>query len=358
MLELSIVIPVYNVEKYLSVCLESIITAVYGNENRIEVILINDGSTDDSGNLAEKYSLLYSWMKVIHQKNAGVAVARNKGMDAAKGKWIYFMDSDDWVPRNSISDILESVKESKDTDIFLFDAYKNESGKEYVWEHFPTDITFDREDHESGQGLIKIQEEILYPKKTPLAAPWDKVYRTEFLKKKDISFNSSLRVLDDMIFNMEAFGEANKVVYHKKKIYHYRYVPSSITNSYRPNRIEEDCIVWEYIRKYIDSFSVKEGKDRERKERLTQSYYCRVIKSFSICSRLCFFHEKNPATLKSKLDYIGQVMKQEPYKTAFQKVIIENLEWRLKVVWLMVRMKCSIGVYLLYQMNQWLEKKR
>ena len=357
MIELSIVIPIYNVEQYLQICLDSIIVSIQGNEFQVEVILVDDGSTDSSGNIAKEYSASYSWMRLIHQKNAGVAVARNKGLESANGKWIYFIDSDDWIPKNGILQILKAIKKNEVADILLFDAYKNEGSKESVWEHFSKEESFVDETKVGKEKLIKIQQQVLYPRKTPLAAPWDKVYRLEFLKKNKICFNSNLKVLDDMVYNMEAFGAANHVVYRKEKIYHYRYVSNSITNSYRPNRVEEDCKVWNYIEQSLKKRCEGVEDLTNRNESLTQSYYCRIIKSFSICCRLCFFHEKNRNSLKKKIKYVKQVMGQEPYRTAFSQVDVKKLEWRLVPVWLMVRCNYSFGIFLLHKMNQFLERK-
>ena len=356
--KLSIVIPIYNVEQYLPTCLDSIVASIQGKEQCVEVILVNDGSTDSSGRLADTYADKYSWMKIIHQKNAGVAAARNAGLKMARGSWVHFMDSDDWIPVDGISIILKAIKKNETADILLFDGYKNEGSKESSWEHFEKEESFTKENREGKEKLVKIEEQILYPRKTPLAAPWDKVYRIEFLKKHKILFNSNLKVLDDMIFNMESFGAARHVAYQKEKIYHYRYVPNSITNSYRPNRVEEDCKVWKYIEQYLEKLNEDKEQYFPRRGRLEQSYYCRIIKSFSICCRLCFFHEKNRNSLKKKLNYVKQIMKKEPYKTAFAKVKIKKLEWRLVPVWLMVKCGSPGGIYLLHKMNQYLERRR
>lgn len=111
---ISIVIPVYNVEKYLDECLNSIIKNYHTN---VEVILVDDGSTDKSGILCDKYDKEYEFISVIHKKNGGLSSARNEGIEKAKGKYIWFVDSDDYISNNSISNILEEAK--KDTDLII-----------------------------------------------------------------------------------------------------------------------------------------------------------------------------------------------------------------------------------------------
>lgn len=111
---ISIVIPVYNVEKYLDECLESIIKNYNTN---IEVILVDDGSTDKSGVLCDKYDKEHEFISVIHKKNGGLSSARNVGIEKAKGKYIWFVDSDDYISNDSISNIIEEAK--KDTDLII-----------------------------------------------------------------------------------------------------------------------------------------------------------------------------------------------------------------------------------------------
>jgi hypothetical protein len=145
-----------------------------------------------------------------------------------------------------------------------------------------------------------------------------------------------------MVFNMEAFGKAKKVGYFKHKIYHYRRVDDSITNSYSPDRVSQDMDVWEYIDSYINSNYKAED------EMFWQAYYCRIIKSFSICCRLCFFNSKNDKSFGDKLSFVKDVMATEPYTTAFKKVKLKNAQWKLKIMILMGRVKMSFGVWVLH----------
>lgn len=352
---LSIIIPVYKVEKYLNKCLDSIVNQIKGRE--AEIIIIDDGSPDHSGEIADKYALEYPFIKVIHKKNAGVAAARNTGIDSSKGAWLYFMDSDDWMAEGAVDILLRKTRESPDADVILMDAWKNVDGKEYGWEHFREEFSF--KDREKINGL---QRGALYfpgtglETKIPLAAPWDKVYRKNFLASRQIRFRQELKVLDDMVFNMEVFGEAENVAYYKEKIYHYRYVPDSITNSYKPDRVSQDCQVWKYLNSYMAEYFGRSGLDEESREELTQAFYCRIIKSFSICCRLSFFNPLNKAGLKEKIEYVKETMGREPYRTAFRSVRLKKAEWKLKAVILMGRCRFGAGIYLLYMGQSILER--
>lgn len=115
---ISVIIPVYNVEKYLKTCLDSVVNQTYEDK---EVILINDGSTDSSGLICDEYASRFNFIKVIHKKNAGPSVARNIGISEAKGKWIIFMDADDlWADKNCL-DKLHTYAEKLNLDIVRFE---------------------------------------------------------------------------------------------------------------------------------------------------------------------------------------------------------------------------------------------
>jgi len=352
--QLSIIIPVYKVEKYLKQCLESILKEVDGRQ--VEVLVIDDGSPDRCGEIADSFARAHPFVRVLHKQNEGVAAARNTGIGMAKGEWLYFADSDDWLGDGAIDVLTEKSREYADADIIMFDAWKNTGDKESGWEHFQREAVWtDR------KAIRKLQRGALYfpaaglGTEVPLAAPWDKIYRRKFLWEQGIRFVPGLKVLDDMVFNMEAFGRAGKAAYFKEKIYHYRYVPESITNSYRPGRVALDREVWDYLSEYMAGSFREDEWEEEDREKFVQAYYCRIIKSFSICCRTAFFHPENRKTLPQKVKYVKEVLGMEPYRSAFGRVAIKNAEWRLKAVICMGRLRAGGGIYLLYRAQRMAE---
>lgn len=339
---LSIIIPVFNVDKYITKCLRSILDENQISPEEVEVIVVDDGSTDNSGRIADAYAKRYQYVKVIHKKNAGVAAARNTGIHTAHGKWLYFVDSDDWLERGGVRDICEEIRKNPSADVVFMEAYQNEGHKQKAWLHFQenTDLT-------DPESIRSLQAGILYAplwsrkKNDPMAAPWDKVYRRDFLTANHLLFCERLKVLDDMIFNFEVLGAAQYVACRKIKPYHYRRVPDSITNSYKPDRVAQDKVVW----KYLFSLGIWEG---EHAEILRRAMMCRIVKSFSICCRLCFFNYKNKKRVAEKVAYVKSVMKSQPYRTAFRAARLSDLEWQLKIVALAGRYLSGWGVYLLH----------
>ncbi len=357
--ELSIIIPIYNVESYLEQCLESIVCQIRpGGESAAEVILVDDGSTDGSGRVADRFAGGYSYIQVIHQKNSGVAAARNRGTDRAQGEWLYFMDADDWLAEEGISLLYRAIRKHREADLILLDAYQDAGTRCMPWEHFGTDQVW------TGQPEIdRLQRAVLYyhmdypHMKTPLAAPWDKVYRRAFLKKQGIVFCEELAVLDDMIFNMEVFGRAKRVSYEKSKIYHYRRVATSITNAYKANRVDQDRKVWRYIVNYREG-QVRGGFwNQEEEKAFTQAYYCRIIRSFAICCSRNFYHRANGKSHRRKQAYVREVLHSSPYEEAFEKVRMCHLEWRLRIVVWLVRKRMHRGLYLLFLLQKLLSER-
>ena len=214
--------------------------------------------------------------------------------------------------------------------------------RQEAWLHFQADT--DLRDPES---IRRLQGGILYAplwdrkENDPMGAPWDKVYRRDFLIMNHLLFCERLKVLDDMVFNFEVFGAARYVACRKIKPYHYRRVPDSVTNSYKPDRVAQDRVVWSYL------FSLGMW-DGEHAEILRRAMMCRIVRSFSICCRLCFFNHKNKKRLVENVAYVNSVIKSEPYRTAFRAARLSDLEWQLKVVTLAGRLRSGWGMYLLH----------
>ena len=123
---ISVIVPIYNSEKYLEQCIESIINQKYSN---LEIILVNDGSVDGSLKICEKYAKKDNRIKVIDKKNEGVSVARNVGMEVSSGQWISFIDSDDWIDPDMFEKMLAKSKDD-DFDVIMCNCYINKNNNE------------------------------------------------------------------------------------------------------------------------------------------------------------------------------------------------------------------------------------
>ena len=175
----SVIVPVYNVKEYLEQCLDSIIHQTLSN---IEIILVNDGSTDGSDEICKKYAALDGRVILINQKNAGLAAARQAGLNVAKGEYIGFVDSDDRVNNK----FLESVIISENTDIIHFGYQKElKSGNKIPCCKFKDQT---------------INKELYFQKEFYSSSACSCFFRNEFLKKHEITFNESVKYSEDREF--------------------------------------------------------------------------------------------------------------------------------------------------------------
>ena len=215
---ISVIIPVYNVEDYLHYAIESLEKQTYKN---FEIILVNDGSTDDSGKLCDKYSEKYSNVRVFHKENGGLSDARNFGVQKAEGEFITFLDPDDYLEAYSL-ELLADIQEKHNCDIVstrvkateLYNVYSNHSLTE---EDFKNVIVMDHD---------IFLEEAFYDKVATVSA-CGKLYRKSIL---EIPFPKG-RIYEDLYIISEHVEKANKIVHTPIQIYNYYKRQGSIVNS-------------------------------------------------------------------------------------------------------------------------------
>ena len=216
---ISVIIPVYNVEKYLRECVDSVLHQTYQN---FEIILVDDGSTDGSSDICDAYAAGDHRAKVIHQKNAGLSVARNNGLHAANGEYVYFLDSDDWIEPDSLETLIMSAQESSAQAVF-FDAVSFEDGGHLCEkQRYSRNVDFGAD---SGMAMLeKLQKRKDYHSAVPLL-----FFEKQFLEEYKLCFEPGI-VYEDMIFTFQVYCMANRVAHVNRILYHRRYRSGSITS--------------------------------------------------------------------------------------------------------------------------------
>lgn len=193
MILFSIIVPVYNVEKHLSKCLDSIINQTYKN---IEIICVNDGSNDNSLNILEQYAEKDSRIKIINQENGGVASARNAGIKASSGEYIWFIDSDDWIEANAC-EVLNNYIVNNDTDLINFNFYRVKDGKKSKVTHGLSDRFT-----EKTYNFFDIQVDIC---KKIYTNCWNSCFKAKLLKDNNIFFPEKFNLCEDILFVIKCF---------------------------------------------------------------------------------------------------------------------------------------------------------
>ena len=202
---LSIIIPVYNSEKYISQCLDSLTSQTFKDT---EIICINDGSKDGSLNILNEYAKKDSRIRVIDQTNHGVSATRNNGIRAARGKYITFVDSDDWLDEYAYSSCMDIVLKEKPE--VLFFGYRTDASAKaspYIDE---SSIKF------HSRNDIKTA----YDETNPTV--WDKIFDRQFIMRNGLLFKEDITLAEDHIFNLMAFANADKIIGVPNKFYYYR----------------------------------------------------------------------------------------------------------------------------------------
>lgn len=217
---ISIIIPIYNVEKYLYKCVESVLVQSYRN---IEIILIDDGSTDKSAEICDELAKLDKRIYVIHQKNKGVSYSRNLGISKAKGNYIAFLDSDDTVEKNIYEKMYENIKrESAECSVI---------GIKRSYEY---DQKITVQTKENKIYLMSGEEALDYAMdKSDLwvGYPFNKLFKKEILDKYKIRFDENLIINEDSLFCYQYLSHCNKVVRDTTPLYNYLIRSGSITRS-------------------------------------------------------------------------------------------------------------------------------
>lgn len=216
MKKVSVIVPIYKVERYIEKCVTSLTNQDYQN---IEIILVDDGSPDSSADIIDRLALHDGRIKVIHKENGGVSSARNAGIEAATGDYIMFVDGDDWVEQDYASYFLHAVKSSGCPIGMNTNNFYAGSGQ-----------TKDRIYTIDAEKAI----EWIYIGRL-FVAVWNKIYSAKLLKEKAVCFNNEIWYGEGMLFNIEALQFCDEVAICEKSVYHQTVNPNSAMRSFNLN---------------------------------------------------------------------------------------------------------------------------
>ena len=252
---LTVVIPVYNVEKYLKRCVESVLVQEWHN---YDILLVDDGSTDSSPQICDDYAKVYDFISVIHKENGGLSEARNTGISHAKGDYVYFPDSDDWLEPQTFKELAE-VLESQEFEIVSFN-------REFVKGEEDA-IVSDSLVTQVFEGKDAFVQMLKHSYITGFAN--DKIYRKSLFTDNDIQFPIG-KYYEDLGTNYKLFLSAKKVYATNQKYYHYLIDnPDSITQSWNEKKFSD---MFGFYKEVFYSESVRSQLNKEELQ-ISQLYY-------------------------------------------------------------------------------------
>ena len=343
MLAVSFIVPIHNTAKYLKSCLDSVKSQEIES---FEILMIDDGSTDNSADIAKSY-LTDTRFKYIYQDNQGVSTARNHGLELAEGEWIVFLDSDDSLEPNFLSELLRTAKEKHAEIVACCANYENKGAVCQV--HF-----WDRDSIFSDQDNNAVNKKELYLQLmnpayktdptgiTAIGVPWGKIYNKDFLIQNEIKFDTNLRRLQDNIFNMYAFDAAERIVYLDKPLYNYTLDHISHFHF----RYQETAPVnYESVIRHRKSFLINTGLFIDFQ--VQDFYYQEVIRM--IDKMLCgyYLNSQNPKSKSEILKELKSKFQDPLYTEAIENGFSKIQSIRIKTYMYLLKKKNYEGLWTL-----------
>lgn len=331
----SVIIPVYKVEAYLERCVKSVIKQTL---QKIEIILVDDGSPDHCPEMCDTYAKQDNRIQVIHQKNAGLGMARNTGLNVAKGKYIAFVDSDDFLPLDALEKLYNTaIKNSADT--ILAGYYrKNEQkimncplpfrnvcfeGKKDILENILTNML---------GSPTEYHDDIMLKR-----AVWASLYSRDLIEKHHIRFCSEREFIsEDLIFDLEYYPVANKVVLAEEFAYYYCVNGTSLTLSYNKDRFQKQLLLYHEIKRRTESLGLTIDE--------------RLCRSFIGNARQCIYSEAKHLGILDARRGISRICQNVELKKALKEFNSTGMPVKQKIFLLLMKYELSTVIFCVCKM--------
>ena len=328
--KISIIVPVYNSEEYLTECIESLLRQTYKN---IEVILVDDGSVDGSDVICDAYQEKDERIKVIHQRNQGVSAARNAGIHMSTGEFLSFVDADDYVDEKYCENMYRAIDDETGIVIARTIAFReNMIDDGYQGGSEDSFVTKDEKMELYKAVLIDNKSLIKYPHISTCSA---KLIRKSIVEIHHIRYHQQMKVYEDAMFNMQVIRASQKVKVIDSKIYFYRYYGNSASKAFNYDRVHQYELVYEQLNNFLgeDTALLKEELDYFKIKNMNT-----LLQNYS----------REKSTFRGFYELIQKMYKDDTYKSAVQQVKISLLPKRRKILVLGLRLRLYLLVYMLY----------
>ena len=323
---ISIIIPVYNGEKYLKRCLKSLEKQSYKN---FEVIIVDDGSKDKTNKICNDFVKKNNNFFYHYKDNSGVSDSRNFGISLAKGKWVTFIDCDDYATSDYLERLVENI--NKDSEFVISNYFVDREGQ---ISECPVrmDNSVDKNNFIDLILCEKFASKEFNIMHKGARTVWGKLYKRDILKKNNIIFQKGIKLFEDGIFQIEYINHINNITITNYPIYYYFLNNESATHKYHPNRFDEDQNKIDYLNKILD-------------KKNNESY--NIFKFELLCSftRTCLFHKSNTNNYFNKRKTLKNILKNNDYNISFNN-ISKYLSKPKKVFYILLKYKL-VDVYML-----------
>lgn len=325
--KISIIVPCYKVVDFLPKCVESLMAQTHKD---IEIILVDDGSPDDTGKLCDEYAKKDNRINVIHKQNGGLVSARNAGYDAATGDWIMYVDGDDWLDADCCQIMLNAVTDKPDVDIVFWKCVQ-ELGEQSIkgkWEwpcQEPEHLYVFDECKELARNTL------VY--KSGIATAYCKMIRADYARMYNIKHDDRLRQgAEGLEFSLRAFYYAKKALYVNNYSYHYLFNPNSISKKVDEKNTKYllDCL--DVIQEDIEKFKCKDD--------FVQTLYQRIAYIVIAIAMSTYFHPSNKDALGTKVSKYAAIIKNNKLlKDSIYRCSTNGMDKQRKLTLFFIRMK-------------------
>lgn len=233
----TIIVPIYNVEDYIRECIESIIGQTYKN---LQIILVDDGSTDSSGDICDEYGKIDDRILVIHQKNAGLVEARKSGLAKAVGDYIGFVDGDDYIDSDMYK-TLSNLMEEQNADIVHSGYWNEQNGSKYKKTDFATELI------DNYNERMKLLDDILRQNTNIEHSVCSKLFKRELIVEAYSDVYTQCSYGEDLLCFISAILKCNRIYTYNKSFYHYRVLSSSISHGMGYGGVEKEILLYHNI---------------------------------------------------------------------------------------------------------------
>lgn len=331
MCKVSVIVPIYNVEPYMKKGIDSILKQSLKD---IEVILVDDGSTDKSGKIADEYMKEDSRIKVIHQQNKGLPGARNSGILIAKGEYISFMDPDDWIENTMLEEMYLSAKKNN-SDIVVCnmkEEYINENIVNVYKNHIENKTLQGEKIKEYFTNYIEKKEFFTWP------TVCTKLYRKKFLDINNLWQNEELRIAEDLCFNINALMNAKIISGVDKEFYHYmRINPNSLLNSLDESKVYDHMFARKKIIEYLNMYNI-DTSDYVRYEN------CKNLRNLI---DLCIFKVSSNSSFKEEYNDMKNILVSKEYDSYINNYDDNYISKSIKIILGTINLKMYWLTYIL-----------
>lgn len=303
---LSVIIPVYNTGNSLGKCLDSVLSSSY---NDFEVILVNDGSTDQSLKICEAYSQKDSRIRLLSQENQGVSAARNHGIAVSRGEWLVFVDSDDYISEDFLGIAAEETHSP--ADMFIFDFIKPGRNENFLSEQGGA-IAYFYEKEYAPQIIEKMLRhwQLVENGNTDLCSPCAKAYRRSLIEQYSIRFPDNVFVGEDILFNAEYLLKIKSCKYIPRPVYRYLMRSDSATHGFTTGLVQNYCDFEKKLKRLLETSN--------RFLPLENTYYANALENMAYILIKEIFSPYNTASHRERCCLCEEMQKDQIFRSALK----------------------------------------